>query len=196
MPDLKSVVVFCGGSPNVPSVFIDEARKLGKLLAQNNIRLIYGAGGTGMMGALADGAGQDGGYLIGATIKSLYEIEKPYLAESKMAQVEVWDKMAERKISMTRQADAFCVMPGGFGTMDEFFEILTLRQLGINDKPIIIVNMNGFFDTLEKFLLELLGQGFIKPHQMKLMTFVRRIEDVIPQIRSELGQAKLSQRNV
>lgn len=187
---LKSIVVFCGGSPKVSDFFIDEARKLGRLLAEQKIKLIYGAGGTGMMGALADGANNGGGYLIGATIKSLYEIEKPYLAESKMAQVEVWDKMAERKISMTRQADAFCVLPGGFGTMDEFFEILTLRQLGINDKPIVVVNMNGFFDTLEKFLFELLGQGFIKPDQMKLVTFVKQVEEVIPQIQSELNEMK------
>ncbi|MDR2901623.1 MAG: TIGR00730 family Rossman fold protein [Lactobacillales bacterium] len=186
MSQARSVVVFCGGSPRVSPHYILEAERLGGLLADHKIKLVYGAGGTGMMGALAQGAIKSGGFIIGATIRSLYELEKPDMLESKINQFEVWERMAERKISMTRQADGVCVLPGGFGTMDEFFELLTLRQLGIAEFPIIVVNINGFYDILKQFLQKMLDENFIKPAQLDLVTFVESVDDVIPEIEKQL----------
>ena len=108
MVKLDAVVVFCGGSQGTKPIYMQQAEKMGALLAQNNIKLIYGAGGKGLMGAVAKGAIENGGYVIGATIRSLYEMEKADLVETAIHKFEVWDKMSSRKISMTRQTDAIC----------------------------------------------------------------------------------------
>ncbi len=186
MIKLNAVAVFCGSAPGRRAVYMREAHRLGEILARNDIKLVYGAGNTGLMGAVASGAFSEDGYVIGATIKHLYNIEKPEMIEGKADKFEVWDKMSDRKVSMTSQSDAICLLPGGFGTLDEFFEVLTLRQLGIHRVPIIVVNIEGFYDTLYKMLLEMVGEGFIKPHQMKLLTFVKSVDDVLPEIRRQL----------
>lgn len=188
MSQLKSVVVFCGGSAGRRAVYTEEAYKLGTILAKNNIKLIYGAGGTGVMRAVADGALDNDGYVIGATIQSLYAMERPDLVMSKIRKTEVWHTLADRKVSMTKQADAICILPGGFGTMDELFEMLTLRQLGISTQPIILVNIAGFFDMLYKLLLEMVGEGFVRPHQIDLFRIVKTVDEVLPAIYDELAQ--------
>ncbi len=190
MQHINSMVVFCGGSAGRRAEYEREARRMGQILAENDIKLIYGAGGTGLMRALAEGAFEKGGFVIGATIRALYEIEKPMLAGTKIDKFEVWDKMAERKISMTRQADAVCILPGGFGTMDEFFELLTLRQLGISQFPIVVVNVAGFFDPLKFFIEKMRVEGFIKPHQMKLLSFVESVEEVLPAIEEQFFEGR------
>ena len=96
--------------------------------------------------------------------------------------------MAFRKVSMVDQADAIAILPGGFGTMDELFEVLTLRQLGIIKSPIIVVNIDGFYNTLQQFLFEMVGEGFVKPHQIKLLTFVKSVDEVLPEIEHQLEQ--------
>ena len=188
MANINAVVVFCGGGEGKFPIFMQEAEKLGGLLAQNNIKLIYGAGGSGLMGAVAKGAIEHGGYVIGATIESLYQREKAELASQVIHKFEVWDKMSQRKVSMTRQMDAACVLPGGLGTLDELFELMVLRQIGIMNKPIVVVNIEGFFDSMYKMLLEMVGMGFIKPHQIKLITFVKTVDEVLPTIRRELDE--------
>ena len=155
------------------------------------IKLIYGAGTTGLMGAVSDGAFSEGGYVIGATIRELYDIEKPEEIAKKADKFEVWDQMAQRKVSMVDQADAIAILPGGFGTMDELFEVLTLRQLGIIKSPIIVVNIDGFYNTLQQFLFEMVGEGFVKPHQIKLLTFVRSVDEVLPEILHQIKMKSL-----
>lgn len=197
MSQIKSVVVFCGGSAGKKEIFTKEAFRMGQILAEYNVQLIYGAGGTGMMRAVADGALSEDGYVIGATIQSLYAIERPDLT-TKIQKMEVWQTMYDRKVSMTKQADAVCILPGGFGTMDELFEVLTLRQLGISHQPIVIVNTDGFYNTLKKFLEEMVDMGFAKPYQLNLIRFVDSVEDVMPMIRSEMKKAeqeKVKQEN-
>lgn len=183
---LDAVVVFCGGGQGKFPIFMQEAKRMGEILADNGIKLIYGAGGSGLMGAVAKGAIDHGGYVIGATIESLYEREKADLASQTIHKFEVWDKMSQRKVSMTRQMDAACVLPGGLGTLDELFELMVLRQIGIMNKPIVVVNIEGFYDSMYKMLLEMVGMGFIKPHQIKLVTFVKTVDEVLPTIRKEL----------
>ena len=194
MLNLNSVAVFCGGSSGRKAVYMQEAHRLGEILARREIKLIYGAGTTGLMGAVADGAFSENGYVIGATIRELYDIEKPAEIAKKAAEFEVWDQMAKRKVSMVDQADAIAILPGGFGTMDELFEVLTLRQLGIITSPIIVVNIDGFYNTLQQFLYEMVGEGFVKPHQMKLLTFVRSVDEVLPEIEHQLLMAKKAEQ--
>ena len=185
MSRLNSVAVFCGGSSGRKAVYIQEAHRLGEILARKEIKLIYGAGTTGLMGAVSDGAFSENGYVIGATIRELYDIEKPAEIARKADKFEVWDQM-----SMVDQADAIAILPGGFGTMDELFEVLTLRQLGIIKSPIIVVNIDGFYNTLQQFLFEMVGEGFVKPHQIKLLTFVRSVDEVLPEIEHQLLMAQ------
>ena len=182
MSQIKSVVVFCGGGSGRKELFTQEAFRLGKILADNNIQLIYGAGGSGMMRAVADGALSEDGYVIGATIQSLFGIERPDLS-TKVAKMEIFQTMYERKVSMTKQADAVCVLPGGLGTLDELFELVVLRQLGISHQPIVVVNTDGYYNTLRQFLLEMVGQGFARPSQMALFHFVDTVDEVVPAIR-------------
>ena len=94
--------------------------------------------------------------------------------------------MSNRKVSMTKQTDAICVLPGGLGTLDELFEMLVLRQIKINNKPIVVVNINGFYNSLHNMLKEMVTAGFIKPHQLRLMRFVDTVDEVLPAIREEL----------
>lgn len=191
MTRLNSVAVFCGGSPGRKAIYMQEAHRMGEILAQKEIKLIYGAGTTGLMGAVSEGAFSENGYVIGATIRELYDIEKPAEIAKKANKFEIWDKMAQRKVSMVDQADAICILPGGFGTMDELFEVLTLRQLNIIQSPIIIVNIDGFFNTLEQLTFEMVGEGFVKPYQVKLLTFVKSVDEVIPAIEYQLKQQQI-----
>ena len=184
MSQIKSVVVFCGGADGSKEIFTKEAYKLGQLLADENIKLIYGAGGSGMMRAVAEGALSEDGYVIGSTIQSLFAIERPDLA-TKLSKMEVFQTMYERKLSMTKQADAVVVLPGGFGTMDELFELFVLRQLGISHQPIVVLNTDDYYNTLHQWMLEMVGMGFANPHQMKIIKFVNTAEEVVPAIREQ-----------
>ena len=182
MSQIKSVVVFCGGSPGKKEIFMKEAFRAGQMLAEHNIRVIYGAGGQGMMKAVADGALSENGYVIGTTIQSLFGIERPDLSV-RVSKMEIYQTMYERKVAMTKQADAVLVLPGGLGTMDELFELVVLRQLGISQQPIIVLNTDNYYDTLRQWLFEMTGMGFAKPHQLKIMQFVNTVEEIVPTMR-------------
>ena len=184
MSQIKCVVVFCGGSAGRMEEFVKDAYQMGQELAENNIKVIYGAGGEGMMKAVADGALDADGYVIGSTIQSLFGAERPDLS-TKISKMEVFQTMYERKVSMTKQADAVVVLPGGFGTMDELFELFVLRQLGISKQPIVVLNTNGYYNTLRQWFFEMVGMGFARPSQLKIIQFVNRVEEVLPMIRQQ-----------
>jgi len=186
---INSVAVFCGGSPGRKAIYMKEAHRLGEILAQNDIKLVYGAGTTGLMGAVARGVFSEEGVVVGATIKKLYDIEKPQEIAEKADKFEVFGRMSERKVALVDQSDAICILPGGFGTLDEFFEVLTLRQLQVKDIPIVVVNIDGFFDTLHQFLFEMVGEGFVKPYQLKLVEFVNTVEEVLPEMERQMAEA-------
>ena len=184
MSQIKCVVVFCGGSAGRMEKFVKDAYQMGKELAENNIKVIYGAGGEGMMKAVADGALDADGYVIGSTIQSLFGVERPDLS-TKISKMEVFQTMYERKVSMTKQADAVVVLPGGFGTMDELFELFVLRQLGISKQPIVVLNTEGYYNTLRQWFFEMVGMGFARPSQLKIIQFVNSVEEVLPMIRQQ-----------
>jgi len=164
-PDMQSVgerkvCVFCGSSLGVGSAYRAEALALGSLLGKAGLGLVYGGAQVGLMGVLADAALANGSRVIGVIPRALAGVEVAHQGLSKLIVVET---MHERKAIMAQEADAFVALPGGFGTLDEFFEILTWAQLGIHAKPCLLVNTGGYFNHLLSFLEVAIDQGFLKP---------------------------------
>lgn len=160
MKDLASVAVYCGSSNGIDPGHLECARTFGSLLAAEGIALVYGGGNVGLMGAVADGALRAGGEVHGVITEALRVKE---LAHLELTSLIVVDTMHERKAAMADRADAFVALPGGFGTFDELFEVITWTQLGIHEKPCGILNHNGFFDDLVTFIDKTTSAGFIKP---------------------------------
>jgi uncharacterized protein (TIGR00730 family) len=155
---ISSVAVFCGSNFGVDPSFREAAVSLGRLLSTSGRRLVYGGGDVGLMGVLADAVLASGGDVHGVITRALEEKE---VAHRGLTALDVVDSMHSRKLTMADDADAFIMLPGGFGTMDEFFEVLTWTQLGIHAKPCGLLNVNGFFDSLISFFEVASEQGFI-----------------------------------
>lgn len=155
----RRVCVFCGSNPGTRPGYRAEAVALGRLLGQNGLGVVYGGAQVGLMGALADAALQHGSEVIGVIPEVLVGVEVAHQGLSRLVMV---GTMHERKALMAQEADAFMALPGGFGTLDEFFEILTWAQLGIHSKPCLLVNTDGYFDQLLGFLQVAIGEGFLK----------------------------------
>lgn len=160
MKELASIAVYCGSSNGVDPTHLECAHDFGALLAREGIALVYGGGNVGLMGAVADGALSAGGEVHGVITEALRVKE---LAHQELTSLIVVDTMHERKAAMADRADAFVALPGGFGTFDELFEVITWTQLGIHEKPCGILNHNGFFDDLVTFIDKTTSAGFIKP---------------------------------
>ncbi len=176
MSGKKSVCVFCGASNNVDKKFLDIGAEFGKLLAQRNINLVYGGGDCGVMGAVANSTMKHGGYAIGVFPRSLRNIENEHQS---LTEITIVDTMHERKQNMFERSDAFIVFPGGFGTMDEMFEILTWKQLMLHDKPIVIFNYQGYWDPLTVLMKNIIEQRFAKAEVATYYHVVDKLEDII-----------------
>ena len=159
MPSLASVCVFCGSSPGVDHAFVAAAEEVGRLLATQRRRLVYGGGRIGLMGAVADAALAHGGEVIGVIPRALVEKE---VAHAGLTELRVVASMHDRKAAMAELADGFVALPGGIGTLEEFFEIWTWGQLGLHHKPFGLLNVAGFFDPLLAFLDQLTDQRFLR----------------------------------
>jgi uncharacterized protein (TIGR00730 family) len=146
--------------------YLEAARQTGRLLAQTGIRLVYGAGKTGLMGAVADGALDAGGSVTGVVPKYL---NLPVLIHSGLTQLEVTSDMHTRKARMSALADAFIALPGGFGTFEELFETLTWAQIGLHQKPIGLLNMQHYYDPLLEMVDHAIREGFIYPDHRGLL---------------------------
>lgn len=163
---LVSIGVYCGSSPGVDPGYAAAAASLGRLLAQRGIRLVYGGGDVGLMGILADAALVQGGEVHGVITRALQAKE---VAHRSLTSLEVVETMHERKAAMADKADAFVMLPGGFGTLDEFFEVVTWTQLGIHAKPCGILDVNGFFAPLCALLDAAAQQRFISPEHRDMV---------------------------
>jgi uncharacterized protein (TIGR00730 family) len=148
-PPQKSVAVFCSASDGANRAYRAAAESLGRTLAQHGLGLIYGGGNTGLMGAVADGALTAGGHVVGVIPHALAELE---VAHQGLTELHLTDTMHTRKAMMAARADAFFVLPGGFGTLEEMFEVLAWQTLKLHAKPVVLLNIAGFFDTLLGFL--------------------------------------------
>lgn len=156
---MKQVCVFCGSYQGSQPIYMVAAHQMGNGLAQRGLGLVYGGGRVGLMGAVADGTIAGGGKVIGVIPQSLVDRE---LAHKGLSELRVVASMHERKAMMAELADAFVAMPGGFGTLDELFEIITWAQLGFHRKPIALLNISGYFDPLITFIEHMETEGFIK----------------------------------
>lgn len=155
---IKSLAVFCGSKNGNNPLFCIHAKQLGSLLAENNITLIYGGGNKGMMGAVANSVLEKNGKVIGIMPKMLCTIEHQHKGLTEMFEVE---DMHSRKRMLYEKCDAALILPGGYGTMDEFFEMLTWNQLNIHDKKIFVLNTSGFYDHLVLFIQKMEVEGFL-----------------------------------
>lgn len=161
-----SVCVYCGSRPGVEQAYAQTAREVGQWIAKRGGQLVYGGGHNGLMGIVADAALEAGGRVVGVIPKAL--VEKEY-AHRGCTELHVVDNMHERKRLMAERADAFLALPGGIGTLEEFFEVWTWRQLGYHDKPVGLLNQNGYYDQMLGFLAHSTAQGFMGEWQMNLV---------------------------
>ncbi|MCW3463736.1 TIGR00730 family Rossman fold protein [Chitinophaga nivalis] len=163
---MKRIVVFCGSSAGHDPVYMEAATLLGASLAQRGITLVYGGAKVGLMGAVADGALQAGGQVIGVLPYFLQEKE---LAHTGLTELILVDTMHERKTRMNELSDGVIALPGGFGTMEELFEMLTWGQLGLHQKPIGLLNVNSFYDSLIQLAQTMTEKGFLSPENRDML---------------------------
>ncbi|MCX7976136.1 MAG: TIGR00730 family Rossman fold protein [Bellilinea sp.] len=162
---INSLCVFAGSADNLAQSYLNGAAELGKLLAKNHIRVVYGGGKTGLMGALADAALQSGGIVIGVVPRSLFQ---PQLIHDQLSELRLVEDMHQRKALMSQLADAFIALPGGFGTFDELFETLTWTQIGIHRKVVGLLNINNYFTPLVELIEHARREGFIYSNHREL----------------------------
>ncbi len=176
---IQSLAVFCGSKKGNNPIFIEHAVQLGKLLAENNIRLIYGGGSAGLMGCIADSVMQYGGNVTGIIPKILIEWEVQHLG---LTELIISDDMHERKRKLYSLSDAAIVLPGGFGTLDELFEIITWNQLTIHDKQIYILNSGGFYNHLLAHIRLMKEEKFLYEEAEKRITVIDDPSDLLKYI--------------
>lgn len=163
---MKSICIYCGSADNIDPAYIKAGENMGKLLADKNIRLIYGGGKTGVMGAVANGAISAGGEVYGVIVESM---NTPALAHMGLTKLEVTPTIHERKARMYALADGYIALPGGYGTFDELFETLTWAQIGVHEKPIGLLNVKNYFEPLWNLILNAEKEGFIFPEHKKMV---------------------------
>jgi hypothetical protein len=161
-----SLCVYCGSRPGVEPAWAEQAVLVGQWIARHGGELVYGGGHNGLMGIVADAALQAGGRVVGIIPQAL--VDKEY-AHRGCTELHIVQTMHERKHMMAERSDAFLALPGGIGTLEEFFEVWTWRQLGYHDKPIGLLNHHGFYDGLLEFLQQTVYSGFMGPWQMDLV---------------------------
>ncbi|MCX2745278.1 TIGR00730 family Rossman fold protein [Mangrovivirga sp. M17] len=169
---INSVAVFCGSRPGDNPLFSRYARYLGKSLAKRNIKLVYGGGKVGLMGVIADAVIENNGEVEGVIPRSLAQREVAHMSLSRLYMT---DTMHGRKEKMYELSDAFIIIPGGIGTLDEFFEIYTWFQLGYHVKPIVVINSEGFYDHLQNHIENCVNEGFLSK---SIYTSVKWVNDV------------------
>lgn len=164
--EIKNLAVFCGSSTGTDSVYIENAERFGEELANKNKTLIYGGAQVGCMGALADTSLHNGGRVVGVIPKKLKDVE---IAHEQLTELHVVDTMHERKSKMAELADGFVALPGGAGTLEEWFEVFTWSQLGYHAKPCGLLNVNNFFDPLITMLDHTIEQGFMNKNYREMI---------------------------
>jgi uncharacterized protein (TIGR00730 family) len=177
MEHIRSLCVYCGSSNRGPATHRDAARAFGLELAQRGVRLVYGGGRVGVMGALADAVLDGDGTVTGIIPDFLMRHE---VGHQGVTQLEVVATMHERKARMAELSDGFVVLPGGLGTLEELFEIVTWKQLGLHTKPIIVVNSAGYWDGLRATLDGIVAAGYARPENAALAVFVDQVADIFP----------------
>jgi uncharacterized protein (TIGR00730 family) len=186
MNKIKTLCVYCGSGPGTNPRFIEAAIAFGKALAENGIRLVYGGGSIGLMGAVATSVLDHGGSVTGIIPDFLTTREN---ALTRVQEMIVTPDMHERKRLMFERSDAFVALPGGIGTLEELVEQLTWQQLGRHSKPILIANIDGFWEPLLALLIHMRATQFIRPTLPIDILKAERVEDILPRLRAAVARA-------
>jgi uncharacterized protein (TIGR00730 family) len=186
MNEIKTVCVYCGSGPGTNPRFIESAIALGKALAENGIRLVYGGGSIGLMGAVATSVLDHGGTVTGIIPDFLTSREH---ALTRVQEMIVTPDMHERKRLMFERSDAFVALPGGIGTLEELVEQLTWQQLGRHSKPVLLANIDGFWEPLLALLAHMRATEFIRPSLTVDILKAERVKDILPRLRAAASRA-------
>jgi uncharacterized protein (TIGR00730 family) len=187
MSKIKTVCVYCGSGPGTNPRFVEAARAFGKILAESGIRLVYGGGSIGLMGAVATSVLDHGGKVTGI-IPDFLTIRENALR--RVQEMIVTPDMHERKRLMFEHADAFVALPGGVGTLEELVEQLTWQQLGRHSKPVLIANIEGFWEPLLTLLTHMRATQFIRPSLAVDILKAERVEDILPRLKQAAARAR------
>ncbi len=185
MNQIKTVCVYCGSGPGTNPRFVETAQALGKIFAENKIRLVYGGGSVGLMGAIAKSALEHGGSVTGIIPDFLRAREN---ALTRVQEMIVTPDMHERKRLMFERSDAFVALPGGVGTLEELVEMLTWQQLGRHSKPILLANIDGFWEPLLELLAHMRRAQFIRPNLEVDVLKAERVEDILPRLNAAVSR--------
>lgn len=175
------VCVYCASSEKVDRSYHDAARRLGLLLARDNCTVVYGGGAVGLMGSLANGALEANGNVIGIIPRFMTDVEWQHPG---LASLEIVEDMRERKHRLLSDSDAVVAMPGGCGTLEEVFEAITLKRLGLYFNPIVFLNTNGFYAPLQTFMQKVIEERFMNPEHEQMWSLVDTVDEVLPKIRA------------
>ena len=186
-----SLCVYCGSRPGDQDIFTDVAKQVGTWIGTHGGQLVYGGGRNGLMGMVADSTLAAGGRVVGVIPKALVDKEQ---AHHGCTELHVVDTMHERKHMMAEHADAFLALPGGIGTLEEFFEVWTWRQLGYHDKPVGLLNVNGYYDSLLSFLQTSVNSDFMPDWLMPLVTVDTQAEPLLESLVQASGLTRTRQR--
>jgi uncharacterized protein (TIGR00730 family) len=178
---VERICVFCGASPGARREYAESARTVARLLAAEGIGVVYGGGGVGLMGALADAVLAEGGQITGVIPRSLMERE---IAHRDVPDMRVVGSMHERKALMAELADAFVALPGGIGTLEELFEVYTWAQLGLHRKPCALLNVEGYYDAIADFLTQAVTERFLREETRELLMVESDAAALIERLRS------------
>jgi uncharacterized protein (TIGR00730 family) len=173
---MAAICVFCASSRTLDQRWLDLAREVGERLAAQGHRVISGGGRVGMMGTLTEGARSRGGYTFGVIPQSLVDLE---VADQQSDELVITDGMAARKTVMMDRADAFLVLPGGLGTLDELFEVWTLAVLGLHARPVVLLDIDGFYGGLVSWLQGLVVQGFVQEDALAMVHLARNVDEAL-----------------
>ncbi|MBY0356250.1 MAG: TIGR00730 family Rossman fold protein [Rickettsiales bacterium] len=182
----KSLCVFCGAQNAVPAAHLQIGTDLGRDMAQRDIALVYGGGDCGIMGAVANSVLKEGGWVTGVFPRHLQNLEVEHKSLNEIIIVET---MHERKKIMYDRADAFAILPGGCGTLDEMFEIITWRQLRLHEKPVIIFNHLGYWDHLVALLDHMINSGFARPETRTMYEVVTTLDELLARVEGATAYA-------
>ncbi|HWV10788.1 MAG TPA: TIGR00730 family Rossman fold protein [Pseudomonas sp.] len=177
---LRSICVFCGASPGAHPIYRQAAEALGRHLAEQGVRVIYGGGAVGLMGVVADAAMAAGGEVVGIIPQSL---ERAEIGHTGLTRLEVVDTMHSRKARMAELSDAFIALPGGLGTLEELFEVWTWGQLGYHSKPLGLLDVNGFYGKLGDFLDHLVQERFVRAEHRGMLQLSETPDDLLHKLR-------------
>lgn len=177
MAQIRSLCVYCGSSGRGRPSHHNAATSLGETLAEAGVRLVYGGGRIGLMGLVADAVLEGGGEVVGIIPRFLDQVE---VGHSGVSQFIVTENMHDRKEKMAQMSDGFVILPGGLGTLDETFEILTWKQLQLHDKPVVIVDVDGYWKPLVELIDNMIAENYARPENRELFRVVGSVDEVLP----------------